>query len=55
MGEGFAFRSEQSAVTELNNWALTVTSATGANTVCDFSDGVTGPATRKLFYRVRGL
>jgi hypothetical protein len=56
VGANFAFRSEQSAVTSLNNWAVTVVSPTGTNTVCNFTDG--GPApqgTSQSFYRVRRL
>jgi hypothetical protein len=55
VGANFAFRSEQSAVTSLNNWAATVASPTGTNTVCNFSDGVAPPGTSQSFYRVRRL
>ncbi|PYP15632.1 MAG: hypothetical protein DMD54_11640 [Gemmatimonadetes bacterium] len=40
VGSGYAFRSEQSAVTSLGNWTLTALS--GAHTVCNF--GITGSA-----------
>jgi hypothetical protein len=36
VGTNFAFRSDQSAVAALNNWAVTVASATGTTTVCNF-------------------
>jgi hypothetical protein len=36
VGTDFAFRTEQAEVAELNNWAVTVASTTGAATVCDF-------------------
>jgi hypothetical protein len=36
VGTNFSFRTEQAAVTNLNNWAVTVASTTGTNTVCDF-------------------
>jgi len=55
VGENFAFRSEQSAVTNLNNWAVTVASATGTNTVCNFTDGGGATGTSQSFYRVRRL
>jgi hypothetical protein len=55
VGADFAFRSEQSAVTNLNNWGLTVSSATGSNTVCNFTDGAAPPSTSQAFYRVRRL
>jgi hypothetical protein len=32
----FAFRTEQNTVVNLNNWAVTVASATGSISVCDF-------------------
>src|SRR6185437_1360481 len=42
IGTGFAFRTEQSTVTALANWALTA--ITGTHTVCNFSlSGVTPP------------
>src|SRR6266403_1592751 len=42
IGTGFAFRTEQSTVTALANWALTA--ITGTHTVCNFSlNGVTPP------------
>src|SRR2546426_913599 len=42
IGTGFAFRTEQSTVTALANWALTA--ITGTHTVCSFSlSGVTPP------------
>jgi hypothetical protein len=55
VGVDFAFRSEQSTVTNLNNWGVTVASPTGTNTVCNFTDGVAPPSTSQSFYRVRGL
>jgi hypothetical protein len=36
VGTDFAFRTEQNTVAALNNWAVTVASATGSTTVCDF-------------------
>jgi hypothetical protein len=36
VGTDFAFRAEQNTVTNLDNWAVTVASATGSNTVCNF-------------------
>lgn len=53
VGAVFAFRSEQSTVTNLNNWAVTTASATGTNTVCDFTDGNLPQAINQSFYRVR--
>jgi hypothetical protein len=55
VGADFAFRSEQSAVTNLNNWGASVASPTGTNTVCNFTDGGAPPGTSQSFYRVRGL
>jgi len=56
VGTDFAFRSEQSAVTNLNNWGVVVSSAAGTNTVCNFTDGGAAPqGTRQSFYRVRRL
>jgi hypothetical protein len=56
VGENFAFRTEQNAVTNLNNWAVTVVSPTGTNTVCNFTDGGAAPqGTSQSFYRVRRL
>ncbi len=49
----YAFRSEQSTVDRLNNWAVTTASASGTNTVCNFSDGLAAPAENSSFYRVR--
>jgi len=54
VGADFAFRSEQSAVTDLNNWGVMVGSPTGTNTVCNFT-GVAPPTTSQSFYRVRRL
>jgi hypothetical protein len=36
VGTDYAFRSEQAEVSNLDNWAVTVASTTGAATVCDF-------------------
>jgi hypothetical protein len=56
VGENFAFRTEQNAVTNLNNFAVTVVSATGTNTVCNFTDGGASPqGPSQAFYRVRRL
>ena len=53
VGADFAFRTEQNTVTNLNNWAVTTVSATGTNTVCDFTDGTAPQAINQSFYRVR--
>jgi hypothetical protein len=37
VGTGFAFRTEQNTVTSLNNYAVTVNSASGSTTVCNFA------------------
>jgi Domain of unknown function (DUF4082)/HYDIN/CFA65/VesB-like, Ig-like domain len=55
VGVDFAFRSEQSAVANLNNWGVIMSSPTGTNTVCNFTDGVASPGTSQSFYRVRRL
>ena len=55
VGVDFAFRSEQSAVLNLNNWGVLVSSPTGTNTVCNFTDGAAALTTSQAFYRVRRL
>jgi hypothetical protein len=46
VGTDFAFRTEQNTVTNLNNWAATLTSsgAAGSNTVCNFRVTSSTPA-----------
>jgi len=55
VGADFVFRSEQSTVANLDNWAVITSSATGTNTVCDFTDGIVPQVSNQSFYRVRRL